>query len=250
VIAGVRQKENGLALQKQASSRLKVVQLDLTDQSQVEECAHQVRELVGEKGLAGLVNNAGVAVAAPLEFIPLDELRHQLEVNLVGHVALTQALMPCLRQARGRIINISSIGGRLAGGMIGAYHASKFALEAVCDTLRVELKPWGIEVISIEPGAIATPIWETSQARADKLLERMPSQVSELYAGPIARTRASAVNAAREGLAPERVAEVIERALTAARPRTRYLVGRDAWFAGNIIAHLPDRLRDRLLAAR
>ncbi len=245
VFAGVRNPEDGEALCQGASERLLPVMLDITNQEQIAQAAKQIEQCVGSSGLAGLVNNAGMAAAAPLEFLPIDEFRYQLEVNLVGQLAVTQAVLPLIRLAKGRIINISSIGGRIAGSMIGAYHASKFALEALSDTLRVELKPWGIEVVCIEPGAIATPIWETSVATLDRIIS---STAAKMYAPQIAQTKANAVSAFKQGLPPEKVAEIIEYALITKRPKTRYLVGRDAMIAGHLIAHLPDRLRDRLMA--
>ena len=248
VFAAVRNPADGQALQKEASSRLKVIQIDVTNADQIKAAAHEVAQTVGAEGLAGLVNNAGIAVGAPLEFIPIDELRRQLEINVVGQVAVTQAFLPYIRQARGRIINVSSIGGRIAGPNIGAYHASKFALEAITDTLRAELKPWGIEVISIEPGGVRTPIWETSTNLANQLIARMPPQFHELYPEMAATAEKLALNSTSGGIAPEKVAEVIGRALTTARPKTRYLVGPDARIVGTIIVRLPDRVRDRLLA--
>jgi NAD(P)-dependent dehydrogenase (short-subunit alcohol dehydrogenase family) len=247
VFAGVRNPADGEALQKEASSALKPILLDITDTTQIKQAAQAVSEAVGADGLAGLVNNAGVAVGAPLEFIPLDQLRWQLEVNVVGQVAVTQAFLAAIRQARGRIVNVSSIGGRIAGPNIGAYHASKFALEGLTDTLRIELKRWGIEVISIEPGTIRTPIWETSTSLANQLIARMPPQFHELYPGMAAATERLASNSSKGGTLPEKVAEVIGHALTTPQPKTRYLVGPDARIGGMIIARLPDRLRDRLM---
>ncbi|HEX3052262.1 MAG TPA: SDR family oxidoreductase [Aggregatilineaceae bacterium] len=247
VFAGVRNPEDGEALCQGASERLTPVILDITKQDQITQAAKQIEQCVGSSGLAGIVNNAGMVAAAPLEFLPIDEFRYQLEVNLVGQLAVTQAVLPLIRLGKGRIINISSIGGRIAGGMIGAYHASKFALEALSDTLRVELKPWGIEVICIEPGAIATPIWETSVATLNRIIS---STAAKMYAPQIAQTRANAASAYKQGLPPEKVAEIIERALITKRPKTRYLVGRDAMIAGHLIARLPDRLRDRLMSQR
>jgi NAD(P)-dependent dehydrogenase (short-subunit alcohol dehydrogenase family) len=209
-----------------------------------------VKQIVGNKGLDGLVNNAGIAVSAPLEFMPLDEFRRQIDVNLTAHLAVTQALLPFIRQAKGRIINISSVGGRIAGPMIGAYHASKFAMEGLTDSLRQELAPWQIHVISIEPGAIATPIWETSLTTADRLLADMPAQGREYYAQAMDRARTSAHKNAKNGLHPDRVAAVIEQALTARQPRTRYAVGMDAQIGTRILAKLPDRVRDWLLNQR
>lgn len=251
VFAGVRNADDGKSLCESASDRLIPLIIDVTNSEQIAHAADQVKRTIGEAGLFGLVNNAGIVAAAPLEFIPVDEVRLQLEVNVVGQLAVTQAFLPMIRQARGRIVNISSIGGRIAGGMLGAYHASKFALEALTDSLRVELRPWGIEVISIEPGQIATPIWETSAAVTDnRLLPRMSPKVNDYYKAPIDKIRVTAATAAAKGLPPEKVAEVIEQALTSARPKTRYLVGTDAKIVGHIISHLPDRLRDRVLASR
>src|SRR5919112_1052610 len=139
------------------------IKLDVTDP----ETIAAAREELDERGLRGLVNNAGVAVSGPIEFIPLDELRRQLEVNLVGQVAVIQAFLPNIREATGRIVNISSIGGRIALPMVGPYAASKHALEAVSDSLRRELRPWGIHVSLIEPGGVTTPIWEKGKATAD-----------------------------------------------------------------------------------
>lgn len=143
------------------------------------------------------INNAGIAVAAPLEFLPIDEFRRQIEVNLTAHLMVTQALLPSIRQAKGRIINISSIAGRLAGSMLGAYAASKFAMEGLTDLLRQELAPWGIKVVSIEPGAIATPIWETGSNTADRLLAQMPSQAQQYYQKGIDGAKAFAAKASQ-----------------------------------------------------
>ncbi len=248
VIAGVRGEADAQSLRGSASDRLRTIMLDITDQDQIRNAAATVEETVGDAGLDGLVNNAGIAVPAPLEFIPIDEFRRQIEVNLVGQLALTQALVEQLRKAKGRIINITSVGGRIAGRMLGAYHASKFAMEALTDTLRQELSPWHIQVVSVEPGAVATPIWEAGAKTADRLMSRMPDRVRELYGADIARTRAGAERSARNGIPPDEVARVVQSALTARKPRTRYPVGRDGKIGARIIAKLPDRLRDRLLA--
>ncbi|GDY30469.1 SDR family oxidoreductase [Gandjariella thermophila] len=249
VIAGVRREEDGAALKEQLADRVLPVQLDVTDQDAIAAAAEVVRAEVAERGLNGLVNNAGIAVAAPVEFLPPGELRHQLEVNVIGQIAVTQALVPLLRAARGRIVNVGSIGDRIASPMLGAYTASKFALAALTDTMRMELSRWGIEVSLIEPGAVATPIWGTSVAAADRLLEAAPESIHELYGGQVAAARASARRNDTAGIPPDEVARVIEHALTARRPRTRYLVGRDARIA-SVVARLPDRLRDRLVLSQ
>jgi NAD(P)-dependent dehydrogenase (short-subunit alcohol dehydrogenase family) len=246
VFAGVRTPVDGDNLRRNASERLQPIQIDVTNDEQIAAAVEKIMQTVGAQGLSGLVNNAGIAIGMPLEFIPLDELRRQLEINVVGQVAMTQAALPLIRQARGRIINISSIGGRIAGPNLGAYHASKFAIEAITDTLRIELKPWGVEVVSIEPGQIRTPIWETSTTTAKQMIARMPPQFHKLYPQIAATVDRLASSSTSGGILPEKVAEVIAEALTVSRPRTRYLVGSDANFVGRFIVPLPDRIKDRL----
>jgi NAD(P)-dependent dehydrogenase (short-subunit alcohol dehydrogenase family) len=249
VFAGIRNPKDGDALCEEASQRLHPVIIDVLNAQQIADAVTLVQKVTGSRGLYGLINNAGIATPAPLEFMPLDEFRHQIEVNLTAPLAVTQAFLPAVRQARGRIINLSSIGGKVAGTMIGAYHATKFAIEAMSDTLRQELKPWGIEVVSIEPGAIVTPMWETATGTADRLLETMPKQALDYYGGEIERVkRSSKAVVEQRGIPPERVAAVIEKALTVRRPHTRYPVGTDAWIGVNILALLPDRMRDLVMA--
>jgi NAD(P)-dependent dehydrogenase (short-subunit alcohol dehydrogenase family) len=250
VFAGVRSTADGDSLCKEASPRLQPIVLDITNTAHIAQAAETVRKVVGNNGLDGLINNAGIAVAAPLEFLPIDEFRHQIEVNLTSQLAVTQALLPSIRQAKGRIINISSVGGRIAGGMMGAYYASKFALEALTDAFRQELAPFGIQVVSIEPGGIATPIWDTSLGTADRIAAQMPAQGQEYYAKAFAGAKSFAQKTAKAGLPPERVAVVIEQALTARKPHTRYIVGLDAQIGVHILSKLPDRMRDWLMLRR
>jgi NAD(P)-dependent dehydrogenase (short-subunit alcohol dehydrogenase family) len=249
VIAGVRRSEDAEALPDQLDDRVLPVLLDVTDPHAVAAAAELVGGEVGDRGLAGLVNNAGIAVAAPLEFLPPAELRRQLEVNVVGQQAVTRALMPLLRRGQGRIINLGSIGDRIVAPMTGPYHISKFALRAWNDTLRLELSPWGIQVVLVEPGAVATPIWETSIAAAERLQQTLPPGVEELYGRAIAAARTSALRSAARGMPADQVAAVVAQALTVRRPRARYLVGIDARITA-IVARLPDRLRDRLILSQ
>jgi NAD(P)-dependent dehydrogenase (short-subunit alcohol dehydrogenase family) len=240
-VAGVRREEDAERLEGQG---LRTVRLDVTDEAQIA----AAREAVGDGALAGLVNNAGVAVAAPLEFVPLDELRRQLEVNLIGQVAVMQAFLPALRRAGGRIVNVSSIGGRVALPLLAPYNASKFALEAVSDSLRRELRPQGVDVIVIEPGGIKTPIWKKGNELADELTAQMPPEAERLYGRLISDVRRETVKIERErGLPPRAVAEVIGKALTADRPRARYVVGSDAKVRAQLARLLPDRAMDRLI---
>jgi NAD(P)-dependent dehydrogenase (short-subunit alcohol dehydrogenase family) len=192
--------------------------------------------------LDALVNNAGIAVAGPLEYLPVGELRRQLEVNLVGQLAVTQALLPKLRAARGRIVFIGSIAGRSSLPFLGAYAISKFGLEALADALRMELAPSGIGVSIVEPGTIATPIWTKPQPLADA----MPREGVELYGARVEAFRRAAAARSAKGVPPDEVAKVVEHALTSARPRTRYLVGPDAKRRA-FLQRLPDRARDRIL---
>jgi NAD(P)-dependent dehydrogenase (short-subunit alcohol dehydrogenase family) len=248
VFAGVRREADAEALRRGASPRLVPVRLDVTDAAQVGAAAGAVAAAVGDAGLDALVNNAGIVVAGPLECLPLAEVRAQLEVNVVGVVAVTQACLPLLRRARGRIVNIGSISGRSAAPFIGAYSASKFALEALTDALRVELAPWGIEVAVIEPGAIATPIWAKSEALAERNLAAAGPGAGALYGAAMAAMRRVVGDAARRAAPADRVADAVAHALTARRPRTRYLVGADARLQAALARLLPDRLRDRLTA--
>jgi NAD(P)-dependent dehydrogenase (short-subunit alcohol dehydrogenase family) len=238
VLAGVRREEDAERLQRQG---LKPLWLDVTDPESI--AAAAVR--VDEQPLAGLVNNAGVAVSMPLELLPLDELRRQLEINFVGQVAVTQAFLPALRRGAGRIVNVGSIAGRSALPFLGAYAASKHALEAVTDSLRVELRPFGIEVAVVEPGTIATPIWTKGAETFQRIAASRPDGALSPYAERLAAFREAAAAAGRRGEPAEKIAEAVEHALKAERPRTRYVVGRDAKPRAQV-ERLPDRWRDRV----
>jgi NAD(P)-dependent dehydrogenase (short-subunit alcohol dehydrogenase family) len=224
---------------------LRTVKLDVTDSDSIA----AARDELVDGPLTGLVNNAGIAVAAPIEFIPLEQLRHQLEINLVGQVAVTQSFLPALRAGRGRIVNVSSIGGRVALPLVGAYNMSKFGLEGMSDSLRRELRPHGVDVIVIEPGGVKTPIWQKGNELADDLQADMPPEAQRLHGRMIEALRKQTVKIQNEsGIDAREVAEAIGTALTAKRPRARYLVGRDAKMRARAAAVLPDRVMDRLVA--
>ncbi|MBA2523811.1 MAG: SDR family oxidoreductase [Solirubrobacterales bacterium] len=247
VFAGVRKQEDADAIAAAGSERLAPVILDVADSASIDLLRDRL-ETQAPDGLHGLVNNAGVAYSGPLEFVPLDDFRRQLEVNLIGHLAMTQAMVPALRKTRGRIVNVTSIGGLVATPFFGPYCASKFALEALSDCLRVELRPWGIRTVTVEPGSIATEIWDSGASVFAQMRERMAPEAVGLYSKALEATaRASAETGAR-GIPPERAAEVIERALSVRRPRARYLVGRDA--VGMVTGKrlLPATVYDRLTA--
>ncbi len=247
VFAGVRNEDAAQALRERASEHLTPLMLDVTDDGTIARAVETVGH-AGADRILGIVNNAGIVMPGPLEFLPLEDVRRQLEVNVVGVLAVTQAFLPLLRASgNGRIVNISSVNGRMALRFIGPYVASKFALEGMSDTLRMELRQWNIQVVVIQPGAIATPIFDVSRRRGKAIAERMPKRAEELYPRVLSAMRDRRGRTPRRAIAPDRVARVIERALTARRPKTRYLVGRDAKLGALAAALLPDRLLDRLL---
>lgn len=238
VLGGVRTEADAESLR---SDGIEPVFLDVTSAEQVAAAA-----AVASPGLHGLVENAGIAVAAPLELVPLDELRRQLEVNVVGQVAVLQALLPALRRARGRIVLMGSIGGRSALPFLGPYAASKHALEAFADVLRVELAPWNLAVSIVEPASVKTPIWTKGAEHAGAMQAGADAEAASLYAERIARFRAVALKRG-PGIDADVVARAVEHALTSSRPKPRYLVGRDAHLRA-WVERLPTRLRDRVLA--
>jgi NAD(P)-dependent dehydrogenase (short-subunit alcohol dehydrogenase family) len=209
---------------------------DVTDPLGIGHAATQVDEL------DALVANAGIAIAAPLEVLPAEELTRQLDVNVVGQLRCVQAFLPALRRRCGRVVLMGSIAGRSSLPFLGAYAMSKFALEAMADALRIELAPEGMHVSIVEPGTIATPIWTKPQRNAEALA---PEHV-ERYGPRIEKFRAAAASRSAKGVSPDEVAKAIEHALTADRPRTRYVVGPDAKRRARLQV-LPDRARDRLL---
>lgn len=228
VFAGVRKPADAERLQAEAGDDLTPVFVDVTDREQITAMAQQVGMAVGAGGLHGLVNNAGVAVAGPMEAVPLDDLRRQFEINFFGQVAVTQAVLPLLRTARGRIVNMSSLSGRITPPFFGPYAASKHALEVFSNALRVELAPWGIKTIAIEPGSIITPIWEKGVSDNRRILEGLPAEQLALYGQYLAPMLNATASFGRRGIPAERVAKVVYRALTTPFPRARYLVGLDA----------------------
>jgi NAD(P)-dependent dehydrogenase (short-subunit alcohol dehydrogenase family) len=245
VFAGVRRDEDAEALRAASSERLEPLMLDVTDAEQIAAAVARIGQAVGEAGLDGLVNNAGINLSGPLETISLDDFRRQIAVNLTAQVAVTQPLLASLRRARGRVVFVSSIGGRMALPFNGPYHAAKFGLEAVADSLRQELRPWQMPVVVIQPGAIDTPMWESG---VRSIAERAPAEQGSLYGERIVRAQELAMKVASHGISPDKVARAIERALTARRPRTRYLVGLDARGQALLRSLLPDRAFDSVLA--
>ena len=250
VFAGVRRDEDAAALAALRPRRITPLPLEVTDARSVAAAAAFVAERLGPGGLRGVVNNAGIAAAAPLELLPLDDLRQVLEVNVVGAVAVTQAFLPRLREARGRVVNVGSLAGRLALPFLGGYAASKGALRSLTDALRLELRPQGIRVSLVEPGLISTSIYERVTSRAEALLAALPAPMRERYEPQMAAMRRTS-----EGLVhgwaspPETVARVIAQALCARRPRAHYLVGAGAHAQALMVAVLPAAVRDHVVDA-
>jgi NAD(P)-dependent dehydrogenase (short-subunit alcohol dehydrogenase family) len=247
VFAGVRKEADGKQLESEASEQLEPLILDVTDSADISRAAERVAE-VTEGRLAGLINNAGIGVGGPLELLSISDFRRQIEVNLIGQVAVTQAFIPALRQAHGRLVFISSIGGLIALPYMSPYHASKWGIEAVGDAARQELRRFGVQVSIVEPGSIATPIWEKGTESAKAIRGSLSAEGQELYGGPVGRFEEAMRRSAEQGAPPEKVAKVVTHALTARRPRTRYPVGADARVMATLKRVLPDRLRDRLVA--
>ena len=243
VLAGVRREEDGAALRAE-DGRIEPVLVDVTDGGQVAALAQRV----GGAPLAGLVNNAGIAVAGPLEGVPLDEIRRQYEVNVFGLLAVTQALLEPIRTGRGRIVNIGSIGGRINTPFVGPYSSSTAAVRSLSASLRRELRPWGIQVALVEPGALDTPIWRKGEEGAQATIAALPERVRTLYARPLEALVAATRSIAAGAASPDDAAQAIEHALTAKRPRTLYTVGRQARVQGALHDVLPARAFDALVA--
>ncbi|WP_328455947.1 MULTISPECIES: SDR family NAD(P)-dependent oxidoreductase [unclassified Amycolatopsis] len=247
VWASVRTDVDEKELESAYGDAVTVLRMDLRDAESIAACGARV---VAGGPLHGLVNNAGLARPGPLEYVPLEVFREQLDVNVVGQLAVTQVMLPALRVAETpRVVTVGSIGGRIAGPMIGPYHTSKFALVGLTDTLRAELAPEGIDVVLVEPGAVATAIWPRARAAAEEVRAALPDAGLVRYAAQLAAAERSAARSARSGVPPRRAAQVVVRALTARRPAPRYLVGADARVAA-VLASLPFRLRYRVTAAK
>lgn len=246
VFAGVRNAGDARRLATAASKKLAPVRLDVTNPVMIGRAVRKIRKELGTSTLSALINNAGVAGGGPAEFIPVEEYRRIMETNYLGAIAVTQAFMPQIRASHGRIVNISSLSGRVATPFLSPYSASKFALEAWSDVLRSEVASFGVEVVLVEPGPILTPIWNKAAAQRQRVIEALPAEAMTLYGELLAGFM--------QGLSPHgvpvgRVADSVVHALTASRPKTRYVVGVNEWLV-NLVRILPDRLRDSIFRIR
>jgi NAD(P)-dependent dehydrogenase (short-subunit alcohol dehydrogenase family) len=242
VIAGVRSDADAAAVTAADPRRIKAVILDVTNDAHIAALADTLPER-----LDAIVNNAGIAVGGPIEAVGTDDWRRQLDVNVIGQMAVTRAVLPRLRTSRGRIVFISSVNGRLSMPMIGLYCASKFALEAAADALRMELRPWHVPVSIVEPAQTDTDMWRTADTMvADAEAALSPAQRA-LYAGHIAGMKKMIPMARRMAVDPAKVSAVVETALTTRRPRARYVVGAGPKAQVVLMAYLPTAVRDRVL---
>ena len=245
VFAGIRREEDAETARSRAGGNVTPLMIDITDSAMIAGAAETVGQVVGERGLAGLVNNAGIVKPGPLEFQPLDDFRHQLEVNLVGHLAVIQAFLPLIRRGSGRIVNVGSIGGLLVLPIEGAYSASKFGLEALSDALRLELRQWNIHVAHVDPGVTSTPIFGKTLAELDGALEGLHERGHHEYDGQVAAIR-KAVEKLPDSAAPaDDLAEAIADALTAKKPKTRYHAGHGSKEAFLASRTLSDHAKDK-----
>lgn len=248
VFAGVRQMADGEALRKQTSHEVIPLIIDITDAATIASAVEAVTKAVGDAGLAGLVNNAGIVKPGPIEFQPLADFRMQLEVNLVGHVAVTQAFLPLIRRGHGRIVNVGSIGGRLVLPLHGAYSASKFGMEAISDALRIELRQWSIPVSLVDPGASATAIFGKTLAAIDDVKRTLDERGERAYDEQIDAVRHLVEKTAADAAPASHVAKAVADALTSHKPKTRYLAGKGAYPVAAAARMLPDRLKDLVVA--
>ncbi len=246
VLAGVRRNEDADVIR---AANLEPILLDITDEAGIAALVQRIADDPGGRRLRALVNNAGMAVNAPLETYPLSDWRRLFDVNLFGHVAVMQALLPALIESRGTIVNISSVGGKVAMATYGPYAGTKFALEAVSDSLRRELGPLGVKVVVIEPGAVTTAMLGQVDHRGEQIVRGMTDEQRGRYAALMHAVVAQAQASTAGGASPEDASRVIANAITSRRPRTRYTIGRSTAMIVRLIRLLSDRMLDRMLSA-
>lgn len=246
VLAGVRRESDGDALR---TTNLEPVILDVTNPEHIDAVATRIADDPARRPLRAVINNAGIAINAPVEILPLQEWRRQFEVNFFGHIAVTQAVLPALHASGGRVVNVSSVGGKIAMATYGAYAGAKFAMEAMSDSLRRELAPHGVQVVIVEPGSVKTEITGHGIERATDAIRAMTPGNRARYGGLMQAIINQSAAFTESGLPAEKAALVIAEATTTHRPRTRYTIGRDAALLTRLSRILPDRTLDRVLAA-
>ncbi|UQZ34140.1 dehydrogenase [Paenibacillus sp. PK3_47] len=247
VLAGVRRQEDA---DKIKHKNIEPVIVDVTNNDTLKALAERVKQDPLGRPLRAVVNNAGIAVNAPLEMVPLDEFRRQIEVSVIGQVAVIQALTPALLNSGGRVVNIGSLGGKISMPGFGIYSAAKFAMEAISDSLRREMSSFGLKVIMITPGGVSTGLSEQGITTAERLAKLMTPDQHRRHDRLFDAVKAQAETWAKDGIRPEKVAAVISRAIHERKPRTRYTVGRDSALLTRLVRVLPDRLLDRMLRSQ
>jgi NAD(P)-dependent dehydrogenase (short-subunit alcohol dehydrogenase family) len=245
VYAGVRGESDAQRV-AEVHRNVRPLLLDVTVPEQLAAAAQSIR--AAGVPLRGVVNNAGIAVAGPLEYIPPADFRRQFETNVFGALAVTQSMLPLLRQADdGRIVFMSSVSGQIAVPFIGSYASSKFALEALADALRMELHAFGIRVSLIQPGNVRTPIWQKGRDAKDALVASMPQEAIMHYGAAFEALMRVTEHEERTGIEPGIVAQAVLHALTAAQPKARYPVGNPPAWQRRLASLLPERVRDRMV---
>ncbi|WP_437599594.1 SDR family NAD(P)-dependent oxidoreductase [Sorangium sp. So ce590] len=245
VLAGVRRDRDADAIR---GPGIEPLILDITSPDHIQALAARVREDPQRRAVRALVNNAAIGVNAPVEVFAIDEWRRLFEVNLFGHIVVTQTLLPALIRSKGRVVNISSVGGKIAGATYGPYASTKFALEAVSDSLRREVAPLGVQVVVVEPGAVRTEMPGRAIATANEIASAMTPEQSQRYGGLVQAITAQTAFYTKSGLPADAAAKVIAKAVTARKPRTRYTIGREAALLP-LVRILPDWILDLLFAA-
>jgi NAD(P)-dependent dehydrogenase (short-subunit alcohol dehydrogenase family) len=248
VFGGVRREPDGAALARDSGGAVRPLILDVTEQPSLDAARKAVDAAIGPDDDFSLVNNAGITVAGPLELLAPSDLRRQFDVNLFGHVAATRTFLPLLRSHRGRILFMGSLFSRISLPFVAPYSASKAALAALAGSLSLELRAWGIPVVLVEPGNIATPIWSRTHRDVVESLPRFDAGQLALYRRALESFERLTNGYASGGIGPERVARVVTRALSKRRPRLRYPVGWDSRIFGGIAPILPARFRQWILA--
>jgi NAD(P)-dependent dehydrogenase (short-subunit alcohol dehydrogenase family) len=248
VFAGVRKQADAKSLSEEGSDRLTPITIDVTKDRSIKAARDKVQKAVGKDGLVGLVNNAGVGGGGPIEFMDLNSFRDTLEINLVGQIAVTQAFMSQIRKAKGTVVFVASIGGRIATPFLSPYNASKFGVEALGESLRAEVKPWGIDVAVVEPGSIDTAIWAKGADTASDQVKDLSPAARRLYGKQLTRFGEVLNETADRGIHPNKVAKVIHKAIRSDKPKHRYLVGTDAKVAARLKGTLPERTFSKMVA--
>ncbi|MDP8244602.1 MAG: SDR family oxidoreductase [Candidatus Hinthialibacter antarcticus] len=247
VFAGYRKDADAESLKNEASEHLTPVRLDVANSDSIAETVGSVNEIISEYGLDALINNAGVAVGGPVEFVTRDQWRQQFEINFFGAIELTQCCLPMLRKTKGRIVNVSSIAGRSSMPFTAPYCSSKYAMEALSDSLRLELRQWGIQTVLIEPGAIETPIWGKATEQTQQMETDSASPAMQLYGKALTQFNQVLNNAAKRAAPVDLVVQAVRKALEDEPPRDRYVVGQDARMR-LLLKLFPTRFQDWVLA--